>query len=439
MVQLLLAFVVLPFVQAYWLMGANNVLTTQRIDPIMNPGIVSNHVHAVVGGSNFGLNFSTASLRSSECSSIPISEDKSNYWYPQLYFQWDNGSFTSVAGNPVMYDLFLESKLESSNALNTGDYRYYLFSDKAGTTTAFPDDFRMISGNPVLRTFDSTSFAQQAVTYICLDFNGKPTRSNQFPKARCPSGVRSQINFPSCWDGKNSDSADHQSHMSFMSTGPDTGNCSNPAYPVTVPRIFLEVYWYTQAFDNFRNQAKVPDQPFVFSNGDPIGYSFHADFANGWQAGALQGALDKCNCNPYGDPSCCAAQGVFTLDQKKQCVISDTVDEVVFGTLGSLPGNNPVRTDCGIEYADTVVPALLSPVYVSNSTEVPMKRGTISVPAMTLTGPSSTSNTREKEFCKPESTLKSSSACCSRSSVLSGWWLITSIVGLVIGWNFDSL
>ncbi|KAJ2913482.1 hypothetical protein MD484_g6915, partial [Candolleomyces efflorescens] len=57
---------------------------------------------AILGGSNFGLNLSTARLRQSECSSIPIPEDKSNYWYPKLYFWWRNGSFTSVVGNPVM-------------------------------------------------------------------------------------------------------------------------------------------------------------------------------------------------------------------------------------------------------------------------------------------------------------------------------------------------
>ncbi|KAF7297325.1 Wsc domain [Mycena indigotica] len=91
--------------EAYWLMAPNNILTTQRLDPVISPGSVSTHVHAVVGGSNFGLNTTTARLRESACTSIPIPEDKSNYWYPQLYFQWSNGSFTSVAGNPVICNL----------------------------------------------------------------------------------------------------------------------------------------------------------------------------------------------------------------------------------------------------------------------------------------------------------------------------------------------
>jgi len=48
-------------------------------------------------------------------------------------------------------------------------------------------------GDPNIRTFDPSSFAQQAVTYLCLDFNSKSSRSNEMPKKRCPSGIRSQI------------------------------------------------------------------------------------------------------------------------------------------------------------------------------------------------------------------------------------------------------
>jgi len=78
---------------------------------------------------------------------------------------------------------------------------------------------------------------------------------------------------------KNVDSDDHLSHVAFLSTGPDNGTCADPRYPVTLPRIFLEVnlrflvrkfvpdttqvYWYTQTFDDRRNEALTPRQPFV--------------------------------------------------------------------------------------------------------------------------------------------------------------------------------
>ncbi|KAF8348791.1 hypothetical protein F5887DRAFT_1241665 [Amanita rubescens] len=306
-------------------MGANNILTTQRLDPIVSPGQVSSHVHAVVGGSNFGT-LSTANLRGSQCTSMPIPQDKSNYWFPLLYFQWANGSFTSVNGGVLILSID------------------YLFSNPAGNTTAFPDDFRMISGTPTLRTYDASSFAQQAVTFLCLDFNGVSTRSNELPPTECPSGIRSQINFPSCWDGVNVDSPDHKSHVSFLSTGPDSGSCTDPKYPVTLPRVFMEVYWSSGDFDSYRSQAMNPKQPFVFSNGDPTGYGYHADFVNGWDAGVLQNAVNKCNCNIYGDPTCCVQENIFGMEKGPACQIPSTVNEQVLGTLPKLPGNNLVQS-----------------------------------------------------------------------------------------------
>uniref|UniRef100_A0A0W0G435 DUF1996 domain-containing protein n=1 Tax=Moniliophthora roreri TaxID=221103 RepID=A0A0W0G435_MONRR len=362
----------------YWLMGANNILTTQRIDPITNPGTVATHVHAVLGGSNFGLNLSTSWLRQSQCTSIPIAEDKSNYWFPQLYFQWRDGSFTSVDGNAVIRS-------------------YYLFSDAPNSTTAFPEDFRMLSGDPNLRTLDPASFAQQAITYICLNFDGVSSKHNELPVWKsCPSGIRSQVNFPSCWDGENVDSPDHRSHVAFLSTGPDNGTCNDPQYPYTLPRIFLEVYWITQPFEDHRNEAMTPSQPFVyvytvfidvhrtylhlsFAHGDPTGYGNHADFFNGWDEGALEKAIAHCTCNPYGDPTCCASQGLFTFNQSAQCYISDRFDEVVKGNISVLPGANPVQATCYEEYVDNGTPAVLAPVYTYTTTTqgAALPRGTI--------------------------------------------------------------
>jgi len=393
-------------VHGYWLMGANNVLTTQRLDPIVNPGVVGTHVHSVLGGSNFGLELTTASLRESECTSMPIAEDKSNYWYPHMYFWWRNGSFSSLEGNPVIY---------------------YLYSDDANATTAFPDDFRMMSGDPALRTSDPSSHAQRAITFLCLDFDGESERSQELPDRVCPSGIRAEINFPSCWDGKNVDSEDHRSHVAFLSEGPDRGTCSDPNFPVTIPRIFLEVYWYTQGFDDWRDEAMDPDQPFVFSNGDPTGYSYHGDFYNGWDAGALERAIAECNCNPFGDPACCVDRSVFTYDQQKKCHITDTVDETTLGVLAALPGANEVAEDeCGAvgQAAERAVPALLAPVFVHNGTGPDAAQtATVSVSASTVR----VTQDARRPGCESDAASGSPSA---RSDLAQGVWLLWTVVGL---------
>lgn len=48
-------------------------------------------------------------------------------------------------------------------------------------------------GDPTLRTYNASSFAQQAVTFLCLDFNGVSTKFNELPAQSCPSGIRAQI------------------------------------------------------------------------------------------------------------------------------------------------------------------------------------------------------------------------------------------------------
>ncbi|KAJ2934082.1 hypothetical protein H1R20_g2984, partial [Candolleomyces eurysporus] len=343
--------------KGYWLMGVEDFITTERIDPIVNPGKVSSHVHSVLGGSNFRMSVTTESLRQSACSSIPIPQDKSAYWFPHLYFQWANGSFTSLDGGAVI--------------------------DTPGTTTAFPDDFRMISGNAALRTYDPKSYAQQAVTFLCLDFKGKSTRHNELPAKTCPDGIRAQINFPSCWDGKNTDSSDHKSHVAFPSGGPDSGTCNDPRFSKTLPRIFLEVYWGSNAFDNVRGKAMNVNQPFVFAHGDPTGYGYHADFVNGWERGVLQNAVDKCHCNPYGDPTCCVDQGIFSMNHGKTCRITKAIDENTTGTLPKLPGNNPVISQgVATPQSDSVTPALLGPIYAYEG-ERPTATGKVTAPAVT--------------------------------------------------------
>jgi len=345
--SVLLLLAAVGFSQAYWLMAATNNLVTERLDPIVNPGAVSAHVHTVVGSSSFSPNITTASLRDSKCTSIPIAEDRSVYWFPPLYFQWKNGSVSSV---------------------DVGVVIYYLFSETPGVTTAFPNDFRMISGTPSLRSYNASSYAQQAVTFLCLNYQTGTTRHNELPAAQCPDGVRTQINFPSCWDGKNVDSSDHKSHVSFLSGGPDSGGCNDPKFPVVLPRIFMEGYWDVNPFYKHINEAKNTSQPFVFSHGDPYGYGYHADFANGWESGVLQGAVDKCHCNIYGDPTCCFDAGIFTKSDKTTCSITSQVDEQVIGTLNALPGNNPVTYGPGNApmLRDPKPPSILPNVTVSN-------------------------------------------------------------------------
>ncbi|KAL1734096.1 hypothetical protein EV714DRAFT_245468 [Schizophyllum commune] len=313
-----------PGASAFFLQGLDFIVT-ERADPVVEPGIQSSHVHSVIGGSNFDLITNTSYLQQSECTSAQIKEDKSNYWFP-VRLRWANGTFSSLTGGAVTY--------QSHTAwLKLADY---LFGDEAGSATAFPDNFRMVSGDPMLRTWDESSKAQKAVSFNCLDFEGTSVTYNWLPSVNCPSGIRAQINFPMCWDGKNTDSDDHKSHVAFPSGGPDSGTCDDPAFPVTLPRIFIEVYWASGDWASKWGEAMNTTQPFVYL----------ADFINGWEDDKLQNLMDQCGqctSQAYGGIDCCYDKGVVTKNEDaNNCKIDSHFDEQVTGNLATLPGNNPV-------------------------------------------------------------------------------------------------
>lgn len=54
-----------------------------RIDPIVDPGKVSGHVHVIAGATNFRNVVNTPQeAQEAECTSVAVQANKSNYWYP---------------------------------------------------------------------------------------------------------------------------------------------------------------------------------------------------------------------------------------------------------------------------------------------------------------------------------------------------------------------
>ena len=203
---------------------------------------------------------------------------------------------------------------------------------------AFPPGFRMVAGDPMKRSYGNDK-ESAAINYACLDYSGPAnSETNDFPKGKCPSGIRAQVFFPSCWDGKNLDSADHKSHMSYPVNVHDYGSCP-PSHPVHFVSLFFEVIFSTDKFSNMWYGNK---QPFVWSMGDPTGYGLHGDFVNGWDVNVLQKAIDTCTNNSGKVEDC----PVFTLTPDNVatgCRIPSSINEQVSGTLDALPGCNPVQ------------------------------------------------------------------------------------------------
>ncbi|EIW82571.1 hypothetical protein CONPUDRAFT_53145 [Coniophora puteana RWD-64-598 SS2] len=264
----------------------------------------------------------------------------STYWFPKLYFQDPtDGHFEEVAnGGLLVY------------YLNRGDQDA---SNNGPGLKAFPEGFRMISGDAVSRSdqggqgYDTQAeLAQSAIQYSCLRYNTGDSQGYNgfgFPNTTCEAGYNARIQFPSCWDGQNLDSPDHKSHVAYLS-GLDNGACPD-THPVGLMHLLYEITWNVQ---DFADRWTAPNWPFVYATGDPTGFSQHGDFLNGWDTTALQNAIDNCN-NPndatgQGDTSACQYLTVVSADQASQCKQTPALSEQTGGnSLSALPGCNPIQ------------------------------------------------------------------------------------------------
>ncbi|KAF2737781.1 hypothetical protein EJ04DRAFT_590454 [Polyplosphaeria fusca] len=310
-------------------------LVVERLDPLVNPGMVpSPHLHQIVGGNSFNasMNPATHDLPSaSTCTSCSFSEDFSNYWTAVLFFRARNGTYKRV---PQMPSEGLKG--------NGGITVYYIAqASKNATVTAFKPGFRMLIGDAA-GTGPGTA---RKVCHRCMPTSGDnknlncaPPDTETLPKDFCVGGIRSVITFPTCWDGKNLDSPDHKSHVTYainstaFDVGP-TGECP-ASHPVVIPQVMYEVMWDTRPFNDKELWPKDGSQPFVWSTGDQLGYSSHGDYVFGWKDDSLQRAMDaRC------DGDACSVMKSQSAEEYMKCTKPKTVEEDVDGWLTSIPGN----------------------------------------------------------------------------------------------------
>ncbi|KAG8881684.1 hypothetical protein FRB97_009233 [Tulasnella sp. 331] len=340
---LLLALTTAGAANAWFRVACTLPIVQERIDPILSPGAISQHLHNIHGGSNFSMNETYATAAASACTSCEVAQDLSNYWTPTLYFKDPvNGTFTKVPNGGLL--VYYENR-------GNGDP-----SNGGPGLTAFPEGFRMISGNAVKRsqkypTDDGSQgyLAEQAIKGSCLRYN--TNASNQgydyigFPTTDCEAGLNARLQMPSCWDGVNL-WLPGSAHVSYLS-GLDNGVCDS-AHPVYLMHMFYEVTW---DLSSFRSQW-VPQGypwPFVYSNSDPTGWGYHGDFFNGWNVPVLQNAISNCNTasnaqQMAGDTSACPYLTVNSATVAGSCQIHATeIVESIQGPLAKLPGCNPLQ------------------------------------------------------------------------------------------------
>lgn len=154
---------------------------------------------------------------------------------------------------------------------------YYRRGNKHGTIEAYPDGLKIVAG------------WQDGQPQPPADIANWHCGHQKFlaPTGTCneTGGWSMQIRFPDCWDGVNTDSADHRSHMAYSSHDATAeANVCPVTHPVPVPELEVNVNY----------------EPDITNGATILGTSaggletIHADFFQGWVRARLLERIETC-------------------------------------------------------------------------------------------------------------------------------------------------
>lgn len=220
----------------------------------------------------------------------------------------------------------------------TCDYHPSGVCDTPREANAFPQGLRMIAGDSLRRTLNLTDQWEQAI----LTENGNSGEVYGLPATLDGGRLSGHVRFPSCWDGVNIDSADHQSHMAYPDPtlgGTTQGGMCPSSHPVSVINIGAEF--------GFNLNGVTDPTTLVFANGDTTGFGFHGDFYQGWtNSTALQESFSTCI-----DSSDCpwelfdSPTGMAIIPTAYAPQTPPPYENIgLTGPIAALPGDNPVYT-----------------------------------------------------------------------------------------------
>lgn len=186
-----------------------------------------------------------------------LSADKAGYWAPSLVRISDGQVVT-----PTHMIIYYRNRPE--------DY---------GTTNVFPPDFRLVAGGPNSGT--------PHAYWTCDGESDGGLSTRKVSPPNCGSAVvKAHVFFPSCWDGRNIDSADHRSHMAYAfdaddGTSTDIGDDTCPAsHPHKLPQLHVRVFYPVTNATLYR-----------LADGAPVP---HMDFWNTWDQSVLEREIIRC-------------------------------------------------------------------------------------------------------------------------------------------------
>ncbi|KUN79351.1 hypothetical protein AQJ66_28700 [Streptomyces bungoensis] len=208
--------------------NANGLRNSDNV--IVAPGVSNgaHHFHDYVGNQSNNAFASDGDLAKADTSCVDKG-DRSTYYWPVLRLQ--NGKQERDAGAPGG-----GTEGNAGQIVTPKQVTLTFVGNPRSKVTEMPRLLRIITG-------DAKAFvngpANANASWSCTGYEDRQLK-DKYPL--CPSGsdVVRTFRFQSCWDGRNTDSANHRTHVAFA--GPD-GSCPEGfrAIPQLVQRIVYDV------------------------------------------------------------------------------------------------------------------------------------------------------------------------------------------------------
>lgn len=236
---------------------------------IVAPGVTNgaHHTHDYVGNVSADGNSTNDSLAAA--GTTCVKDDRSTYYWPVLRRTGKQGSDQNADGGGKDGNVGI--------ILKPASVRLEFGGNSQAKVRAMPQFLRVITGDAKALTNGPTNARAK---WTCSGFTNRTT--TKYPL--CPQGSQIQriLEFPSCWDGKNTDSANHRSHIVFPNS---SGRCSRGT--VAVPQLRMVLSYERQngtgfALDSFPEQLHAP-------------ITDHGDFANVMSAQLMNFAVQCIN------------------------------------------------------------------------------------------------------------------------------------------------
>ncbi|KAK8065557.1 hypothetical protein PG997_012304 [Apiospora hydei] len=303
-------------------------LTIDRVDPLVEPGnMPSAHMHQIIGGNSFNASMEPSNVDPQRTRPAPRARNGTFKRVPQ----YTNLGLGTKAGMTIYYirgvvRVFIIMKPSGFTSLES----YIPGPTEPKLTSNIAQGFRMLVGDSTNRVANKVP---KGLCFRCESnmqqspFGGAPCTGSDipgFPKQPCGGGWRVTVTFPSCWDGKNTDSPDHKSHIAYPNGAFEMGSACPSTHPVKIPQVMYEIIFDTRQFNNKAEWPADGSQPFYWSFGDNTGYGIHGDYLFGWKDNALQKAMDGHCANDR-----CAPLKRQTEAQANACLKSQSFKESI--------------------------------------------------------------------------------------------------------------